>query len=208
MKTLRFRALPLFAFATFFLAACGDDDPTGPADSLTDAEITALVDALFSMTLDPELPEDDGTGLLFTAAATVTFPIDETVPCTLGGSIRMRGSVKVTVDENEESGSYEHTVDQVHQNCVVKVAGVTESFRFTGAPSIKSTVEAEIEDEEITEFEGSEVGTVRWTLGSREGRCDVDLDYVIPTTPPANPSYKVTGKVCGKTVDRTITLQG
>lgn len=196
----------MYVLATISLAACGDDDPTGPGDALTDTEVAALVEALFTTAVDPSLP-DGGASSGPAAAASVSFPIDETVTCSLGGSIRMRGSVKVTLGGNDDSGTYEHQIEQVHQNCVVQVAGVTGSFRFAGAPAIVSTVEAEIENGLVTDFEGAENGTVRWTLGDREGRCQVDLDYVISPTLPANPSYRVTGQVCGRSVDRVIAVE-
>lgn len=203
MTTFRARVLPAFAFAaTLFLAACGDDDPTRPDDALTDAEITALVDALFVSAVDPELP-GDGAASGPAAAASVSFPIDDTVPCTLGGSIRMRGAITVTVDDTEESGTYEHEITQTHQNCSVRAQNLT--FVFAGAPSVVSTVEAEIEDGEVVEFEGAEEGTVRWTLGERQGRCEVEVEYTIAPTPPANLSYRVTGKVCGRPIDRVVT---
>lgn len=200
--TLRFRALPVVAFATLALAACGDDDPTLPDDALTEAEVVALIEALFETAVDPSFPDDGAAGAP-AATARVSFPIDESVPCVLGGSIRMRGSVTVTLDD-EESGTYEHEITQTHQNCGVRPPSLDATFVFAGAPSIVSTMEAEIEGGEVVDFEGAEEGTVRWTLGERQGRCEVDLEYAISATVPTDPSIRVTGTVCGRQVDRLL----
>ncbi len=199
----RFSALALLPLLGI-LAAC-DDDPITPSDTLTQAEVEALVDALVEAAVDIDLVTP---AALVGGPAPVeeTFTVNDTLACALGGTLRVVGTVTIDYDDATETGTYEHELVQTHVGCRVRPANLATDFILDGGPSVVSTVEAHFDGETMDDFEGAETGSIRWRFANRSGTCAVALTYAMAAGTPAEPSYQVTGTLCQRTVNRVVAL--
>ena len=197
----------LLAQTTLALAGCRDDSAGPDEDQMTQDEANALAQALYGGELltfgqDMSAVQDVPPG--------VTLPVESTLPCQGGGHATFSGQVSAFVTPAEESLGMRLSGVLIPTACVVSGDGVT--FTLDGMPSIEQEGSITIALSTFTttlDFAAS--GSVNWTSGTRAGNCGVDtsINGVIelsldPSAPP--PTATVTGSLCGRTIDRTITL--
>lgn len=207
----RGRASAALAFLFLLMApACGDDATAPVEDVLTETEVDGLVEALLAAgATEPGMaPARASAAAPARAPETVVFPMDESFPCRLGGSLGVKGSVTVVVDDETGQGSYAHELTQTHTGCRVRSERLGKDFVFDGDPSVVSRMSAEIGDGMVASFSGSEDGAIRWALDGRSGRCAVALDYAIEDVLDEASAYRVTGTICGRAVDEEYAVEG
>ena len=191
---------------TFALTACeSSTEPDG--DQMTQDEANALAQALYGGELltfgqDLSAVQDVPPG--------VTLPLESTLPCQGGGQATFSGQVSSFVTAAGDSLGMRLSGVLIPTACVVSGDGVT--FTLDGMPGIEQEGSVAIALATFTtvlDFTAS--GSVNWTSGTRAGNCGVDtaINAVIeisldPSAPP--PTATVTGSLCGRTIDRAITL--
>jgi len=188
-------------------AGCGDD-ATAPDDAglLTEAEVEGLVEAVLALGADPEVAGSvPGPSR---APVTITIPVEEVLPCPLGGSLDLDGSAALVLDAETGLGSLEQEIVTTHAACRVRSERTGQVFMLDGAPSVTSTLSADIQAEEFIDLSGSEVGGVRWTLDDRSGTCEMALDYGLTGLAGGSLTYQATGTVCGREVDIQVSVEG
>ncbi len=206
---MRRRSSPIaaVAMATFLVAGCSDSATEPENNNLTQEEAIAvfgeIVGALFEAA-GGAMANDGGqfSAALMrdpASAMVVDIDLDESVPCTNGGTIRVNGSIEMDVDENED-GTYTYTFVQTPENCVVTTEQGS-SFRVSGQPSIQMSGSFTIlDDEPVGLFEMAFAGGLRWNAmnGGDNGSCTVDLDYGFNM---ATLKGTAEGRICGYDID-------
>ena len=200
----------LLALATLAPAACGDDDPAGPAeDQMTQEEANALAQALYGGNLLTFGYSDQSA--VQTVPPGVTLPVETTLDCQGGGHATFSGQASTFMSSAEDSLGIRLSGVLIPTACVLTGGGT--SFTLDGMPSIEQEGSVVIELATFTTvlaFTAS--GSVNWTSGDRAGTCAVDtaidatieIDLSAGATPP---TAQVTGSLCGNTIDTTITLE-
>lgn len=184
------------------LAACGDDDPTGPGtDELSEAEAVVMMEALveaggFGMA------SSGGSGVAGAFAAPQTFPLDLTEDCPDGGSVAVVG--EITVDD--VTGQIAVDLNQTHQSCSATAGATGEVWTFNGNPGIGLEMSL-IATETTFELDGTQQGGIAWSQGGRSGACSIDVTWNFSGSQTANTfAGSVSGSVCGHDVTETIEL--
>ena len=205
--SLRLPLIMLLAQTTLALAACGDDSAGPDEDQMTQDEANALARALYGgelLTFSQDLSavQDIPPG--------VTLPVESTLRCQGGGQATFSGQASSFVTAAGDSLGMRLSGVLIPTACVVSGDGVT--FTLDGMPGIEQEGSVAIALATFTtvlDFTAS--GSVNWTSGTRAGNCGVDtaINAVIeisldPSAPP--PTATVTGSLCGRTIDRAITL--
>ena len=199
----------LLAQATLALAACSDDDPAGPnEDQMTQEEANALAQALYGGELLTLGYSDPGSVQNLPPGA--TLPVDATLDCQGGGQATFSGQASSFLSAAEDSLGIRLSGVLIPTACVVTGDGAT--FTLDGMPSIEQDGSIAIALSSFTtvlSFTAS--GSVNWMGGDRAGNCGVDtainavIELNLAPGAPA-PTAQVTGSLCGRTIDRTITL--
>ena len=197
----------LLAQTTLALAACRDDSAGPDEDQMTQDEANALALALYGGEL---LTLGQDMSAVQNIPPGATLPVESTLPCQGGGQATFSGQVSSFVTAAEDSLGMRLSGVLIPTACVVTGDGVT--FTLDGMPGIEQEGSITIALSTFTtvlDFTAS--GSVNWTSGTRAGNCGVDtaINGVIeisldPSAPP--PTATVTGLLCGRTIDRTITL--
>ena len=175
--------------------ACGgddDDDTTGPSgDSLTTAEFTSMTQAMAQVMLFA--PVGFGSG----AIAAQTSPVDETIPCPQGGTVRFQGTVGA--GGTPQAPTVTMDLNQAFNGC--KASGEDGTlFTFSGTPTLDINLN-------VTQTGGFSIsfqngGNIGWATGSKEGTCGINTS--VTATATANyvvTSGNLTGTMCGRSVN-------
>lgn len=204
MPTRLLRLLGIAAALSLPLAACGDD-ATGPGSAdLSEEERIGLLEAILSVGADPELDAPGAAAPTAGPAAapvTVTFPVDDSFACPLGGSLDMAGEVEIVVDDETEDGTYDHEIEKTHRGCRVTSPRLQKEFVLDGSPSVTATLSAQVSAGALSGLQGSEEGAVAWRLEDRSGTCEIDVAWSVTGPASGAPTYQATGTVCGRSVD-------
>ena len=198
-----------------FLAACGEDGPTGvnSGDQLTDAEIQALLTAL------GDVFDETGGGVLtsrqpgLAAAPAERITVEETfnvsVPCE-SGSVAVDGSVDGWVDDATYEAELNMGFNWTFNACLVPAETITITVSGED-PSIALDMDFLLTEEEISLSGTLEGGFSFVTSDEREGSCLVDITSSasyngVTQTATASSS----GTVCGVSASRfqTFTVGG
>lgn len=200
------------AFLSVGLAACGDDDSTGPGTELSDQELEALAEVLFTqgfsftMTSGPRSEIFDSD--LQRAAGVPIGPIDfgpQDVACELGGVVTVTGTVSGDLDQ-QGAGILNYSLTQVHQACTAQAEGGTQ-FTLDGNPSTTMDISLDTSANGAFSLSGTYTGGIAWQTGDRDGTCSVDLSFDATGNleTGTTSSGSVTGTMCGRSVNENIT---
>lgn len=197
MHRTHFRIGSLALILSFGLLACGDDGPTQSGDELTQAEASAMMEALAMA---------GGTGFIgvgFPGAgggmALQQVPLDFTQNCTGGGTVVYSGSMSVS---GESSFTLNSTL--THNSCTETASSDGSSWTFNGDPSITMSLTGTATESSIN-FQGSQGGGISWSNGGRSGSCDVDVQYSISGNPQGNVTVSISGTSCGYDVSGSFS---
>lgn len=203
----------LFVFA----AACGDDPlAVGGAGSLTNAEaadvaldVADAMDGILDGEIDarPFVGPETGDGVSQVAFSMVPveteFEFTRTRPCRAGGQVVATGSGVHIVDRETGSLTLEFSGDKSIEDCArargdlvltLNGAGTFEGHRRKEGGQ---WVGLQTNDQE---------GSFAWeTNGGRSGECAYEIHV---TWDPASHTKTVTGFVCDREIDRTVTRDG
>lgn len=197
----------LLAPTILALAACRDDSAGPGEDRMTQDEANALAQALYGGEL---LTFGQDMSAVQNIPPGATIPVETTLPCQGGGQATFSGQVSGFLSAVQDSLGMRLSGVLIPTGCVVSGDGVT--FTLDGMPSIEQEGSIAIALSTFTTvLDFSASGSVNWTSGTKAGNCgvDTDIDAVIeinldPSAP--RPTATVTGSLCGRTIDRTITL--
>ena len=207
-KRVWFGLAPVLALG---LAACGGGF-TASGDALTESEAADLAEGLVengfagfggaagAPSRAPSMP-----------AANVTVTLDDTAPCEGGGTVALKGSLSVNVNQAGTSGTFGFDYTVAPSGCQLIAGGKT--FTINGDPNIKANGDFSFTSGTNTEtFEGSlnYDGKFGWTSSDgRAGACGVDLtanyDFTFGGTTTTG-TATLTGSVCGVTVNRSVSV--
>jgi hypothetical protein len=202
------------AFLSIGLAACGDDDSTGPGTDtdLSDQELEALAEVLFtqgfavtatsgprSEVFDPDLRR---------AAGVPIGPIDfgpQDVACELGGVVTVTGTVSGNLDQ-QGAGTLNYSFTQVHKSCMAQAEGGMQ-FTLDGNPDTTMDISMDTSANGAFSLSGTYTGGIAWQTGDRNGTCSVNLSFDATGNleTGATSSGSVTGSMCGRSVTEDIT---
>ena len=183
---------PIIATLTALLIACGDDTAAPEVEPLTQVEVNALMAAINAL----GATEGGGTDEELELGTT-----SSTVPCPLGGQMSITGQV---VDMSPSDGiRFDFDFTMPPQGCQVRGNGMT--FTLDGSPNLRQVGAFEVEGffESLT-LDISLVGTLGWKLGTRSGRCAIDLSGTARAD-DSGESGTLSGTVCGVDYSQDLT---
>ncbi|HET6762084.1 MAG TPA: hypothetical protein VFH27_00395 [Longimicrobiaceae bacterium] len=190
------------------LAACSD--AVGPASSALSAdEAQALGLSMAGLTTDALGDAFTGPGSADRIAngpsadvITTNESFSRTRACPAGGTVTVSGTRQGTYDTTAKTGSWSETATRVDAACAHTVrAGVTVTV--TGAPNVALTSSHSRTAGVAGVWTHTEKGAFDWTRGEgKSGHCTVD---VTSTFNPATHTLHVSGTICNRTFDRTVT---
>ena len=188
------------------LAACGDSGTeVDVPDELTPAEAEALAEAV-GMTVLSTWSEDDSEGSALAAPApfTVESDLELEVPCKLGGSVAIEGTVRIEGDEEARSTTLDYAVTHMHQACTVQSKdGVV--FTLNGAPHVTANLHVETGGNVVL-LSGDYGGAVDWTTEEKEGTCPLSAEFSFELDLASETlAGSLEGTVCGVTLSRSVT---
>lgn len=192
-------ALILLVAAT--LSACSDD-PTAPDGSLTPAEQTLLAQSLFSLGFGAAATDAPGT-TSGPSAVDVSLQLDLTVPCPLGGSVDISGSLDGSVDDASGDLDFDYVLQQTHLGCVVRSEDGSVELRIDGEPGTTLAYSISATDG-VFEASGTLLGGVRYTAGGRTGVCTADLAWSGSGQVDGGASFTLSGTICGVVVSTSV----
>ena len=179
------------------LVACGDDsdDPTDPGDELTQAEAEIMMEALF-----------EAGGFFVTGTgggpAGVVVTVDETVGCPGGGNVNVSGSL----DIDEQTGNFDYTITQTHNNCTSTAPSDGSTWTFDGNPNVTIDLDATV-SETAFDMNGSQTGAISWSGKGKNGSCSIDITYDFSGSQDGSSfSGSIQGSVCGISISDNISI--
>jgi len=189
-------ALPVAA-----LMGCGGDGPTGPVNQLSpaltaDAFSALLAISAFSDFADtgPFLQSEEGVAFPMPA---LSFPVSETEPCPVSGTVRISGSANI----NQTTGALSADIRETYQNCV-STSSSGRQWTFNGSPNVRSVFAFSGESEMSFTGTGTLSGGFRYASEGETGRCTIAVTMSFSAV-----SISVTGSVCGQPVNEQIDLE-
>lgn len=198
MRRQLYMLVVLIVSLSLGLAACGDDSPTQSGDSLSEAEVEVMMEAFLG-----------AGGLFFLGGgfsgvngdiALQEIDIDESLPCSGGGSVRTTGTLSVS----EQGESFGWSLTQTHNSCVETASSNGSTWTFNGAPSISTTFSGSVAESSFN-YQGAQTGGIAWSSDGNSGTCQINLSYNM-TGSDTSVSVSVTGSVCGHNVSQNTTV--
>jgi hypothetical protein len=199
MYRTAFAALILLVTAT--VSACSDD-PTAPDGSLTTAERALLAQSLVSFGFDGAAGDPVGA-TSGPAAVDVSLQLDLTVPCPVGGSVDISGSLDGSVDDANGDFDFDYVLQQTHRGCVVRSEDGSLELRIDGEPGTTLSYSMSA-TEGVFSASGTLLGGVRYTAGERTGVCTADLTWSGSGQVDGGASFTLSGTICGVSVSTTV----
>ena len=205
------RLVPMTALFALALSACSEFSSTG--DPLSEVEASDLAGALVGQ----GFPGFGGVGEAAPHAAApsgssaapaekLTITINDSGPCQGGGSVALAGTLTADVNQQAQTGSLEYKYTVSPNACVITTQG-GKTFTLTGDPNLSGEGKLDLT---AASFKGTlkYEGKFNWTGDSREGVCGVNLEAKFDLSfTSVNRSASVTGKVCGVSVNRSVTIE-
>lgn len=186
------------------IGAC---DVFSPGDKLTDAEVGELAAEIAQLALvSSAIPSAQPAPA--EEAVRITITLNQTNSCEGGGSAAISGSATADVNEQTGAGTISLNYTVTPTNCAVRTASA-KVFRLTGDPNL--TVSGQFSFTQ-TSLDGTldYQGRFKWVSDDgRSGSCDLSMKAVYDVTmsqTSMSGSVSVTGKVCGRDVNRTVTI--
>jgi hypothetical protein len=182
-------ALPVAA-----LMGCGGDGPTGPVNQLSPLLAADAFDALSGVSsfsgfagTGPFLRSDEGIAFPMPA---LSFPVSETEPCPVSGTVRVSGSMNI----NQTTGAFSADIRETYQNCV-STSSSGRQWTFNGSPNVRSVFTFSGDFEDNFSGTGTLSGGFRYSSEGETGRCTIAVTMSFSPV-----SISVTGQVCGQPV--------
>jgi hypothetical protein len=186
------------------VGACSDN-PTDiiEGDALTQAEAAALAEVV-AATLFSTWETASGPPTA-PARASGTFQFQDQLPCELGGSVAVSGSLSYNVDDESGDGTLNFSLTGVHSDCQGESQdGI--ALTLNGAPNITASFSVVSEGDAIA-FSGGYDGAVEWATGEKSGTCSVDVDFSLTgNVATETGSASLQGRVCGITFSHSLQL--
>ncbi|HXV85730.1 MAG TPA: hypothetical protein VD793_03475 [Gemmatimonadales bacterium] len=205
------RLLSAVSAAALGLSACSSFTASG--DPLTEAEANELAGVIVQhgfVGFDPPAGAPAAApGEAGEAADRVTVEFSDVVPCEGGGNVAFAGQLSADVNQEAQTGTFQFDYTVAPAACEV----TSESdlvFTLTGDPNVRAQGEFNWSPSAFDGALGYD-GKIRWeTADGRSGACGIDLSSefdVAVTTDASTGSVQVSGKVCGLTINRTVSFE-
>ncbi len=180
--------------ALILTSACGEDTPSTPsaADFLEFAALAMEVEAM-----------DADITLGASTADAETKEISRSRACPAGGSISVEG--EITIDGDRESGTVtvDLTATRTHDDCTFERNGGTVTVNGSGTITAhRNLVDGEPVGLQTTTNEGSN------TITRDDGESRTCSFSITSVRDPEAGTLTVTGNMCGREIDRTVTWDG
>lgn len=192
------------------LAACSESPTENEGAGLTAAETAALapeLDDLSEVVINGEATAASASlgatdGAAGSAAADV-LEFTRTRDCRGGGTLTVQGRVERTMDRATRTVTVDSRATVTPDDCVRKLRhreGAT--VKISGNPNLQVEAHRKLIERRFSGLQTSTTkGSFTWERADgASGSCDVDIRAEID---PDAKTKKVTGTVCGRTVDRT-----
>lgn len=184
-------------------AACGDS-ATEVVGDLSQAEAEALAEVVGATVFSSTSAVPGAQGAPARTPISGSESVSATVPCELGGTVAVDGSLEYSGDTDTEVNAT-FGVTQVHNGCV---AESQDGIRFTldGAPDVTANVSLSVSESALS-LEGTYGGAVDWSTDGREGTCSLDVTLSVDMSGTAESgSASMSGTVCGVTFQKSVTV--
>lgn len=195
------RVLTTILGTAFAVAACDEGTTRTEPDTLTEAEVTALVSGLSAITPNVSDP-----------ASTIEGP---PVSCPSGGTVAFSGTAQGDGSDPTRL-VISADITMVHQACQLAAGGVT--FTIDGAPNVRqmgtttliNSVEQMALDSVVFDYDVT--GTLDWKTDNpaRSNTCSIDLDMTgnidLPNLATGDTAVVTTGSLAGTACGSSISI--
>jgi len=194
--------------ATMALGACGEDPTVVNSGNLTEAEARAIAEFLLSSTYDNAFSSVQGAPDGPQAVPfNFTTQVDVTAPCPLGGVVDISATATISGDTEQEGGSIEMNMTEVHQDCMAEQEGTGIQFTLNGHDDVVASFSATSTPSGDMTVSGSLVGGLDWMTANGEGTCVINMSYSASGNELTGPvSATVTGSICGVEVAQELLV--
>ncbi len=196
------------ALAALFVLTGACSDSTGPAENELSVDELAFValdgEEAATAILDAELIFMGAAGVASAAASaepmTRTRDFNRSRPCPQGGHIELTGTVTRTFDPETRVMEADFEGTRLWQQCQHLRNEHTYTINGTGDfEAFRRRVEGQLDGPQTS----SATGSFTITRDDGEGKqCDFDVSVVLD---PEAMTRTITGTVCGREIDRTVT---
>ncbi len=213
MKIPRSGRVASLLASTFLLGLAGCSDGTGVSGKLSSDEAAALAAILVGQGMESGLdvsggPAQSPASNPAAAPFTISSQIDAEVPCPLGGTVVVSGSVEGSGDDETGDFDLALTLAQAHRGCRATHEDTGVVFTLDGDPNVRFQFEMSVRNETDFDFLGSMAGRVIWeTDDGRSGSCGIDLSFDLGGSAlNGTGSANVTGQVCGVELSQAVSV--
>lgn len=208
MKPVRLAGLLL----ALGLTACIEDPSAVEGPPLSPDELRLLGFELAATTLEARLEagvDEDAPGAGGTVPVVVDREATGTRPCALGGEVEVTASASGSYDDVTRVGAIAFHIVADPDDCRRQRGGLT--FELNGWPDVVADLDFARDPAGILTLSGAIDGAVLFERGDQDGTgiCFVDLalDGSVDRTQSSSLPVRVSGTLCGATLDATTTIE-